>query len=74
MLYRVDTMSAQEKRVIHSGPVVDEWGFYDPDRAGLNALFEKLDARTPATSLPAQDDVKSMASSMLRAATLTPDD
>lgn len=26
-------------------PPVDEWGIYDPEQAGLAALFERLDAR-----------------------------
>ena len=27
--------------------VVDEWGIYDPARAGLAALFERLDEKDP---------------------------
>jgi hypothetical protein len=27
--------------------VVDEWGIYDPARAGLAALFERLDDKDP---------------------------
>jgi hypothetical protein len=26
----------------HSRPAVDEWGVYDPEQAGLSALFVKL--------------------------------
>lgn len=26
-------------------PPVDEWGIYDPSQAGLEALYERLDAR-----------------------------
>ncbi|MGE3274472.1 MAG: hypothetical protein AB7O67_05135 [Vicinamibacterales bacterium] len=31
-------------------PAVDEWGLYDPEQAGLAALFARLEARrrTPA--------------------------
>jgi hypothetical protein len=29
-------------------PAVDEWGIYDPSQAGLEALFEKLDAKKPS--------------------------
>jgi phage I-like protein len=28
-------------------PAKDEWGVYDPQQAGLAALFAKLDARDP---------------------------
>jgi hypothetical protein len=37
----------------YAQPIVDEWGIYDPDRAGLAAVFEKLDARARALTLPA---------------------
>jgi hypothetical protein len=40
-------MSAQNKSVA-TVPVVDEWGFYDPYRAGLSAVFDKLEAKTIA--------------------------
>lgn len=30
------------------GSAVNEWGLYDPDKAGLNALFNRLD-ETPTT-------------------------
>jgi hypothetical protein len=35
----------------HSRPVRDEWGVYDPQQAGLAALFARLDAAAkPAVS------------------------
>jgi hypothetical protein len=40
-------MSAQNK-LAATVPVVDEWGFYDPYRAGLSAVFDKLEAKTIA--------------------------
>jgi hypothetical protein len=67
-------MSAHDNRVIHAGPVVDEWGFYDPDRAGLNALFDRLDAKSPAPLVPTADEAESMAASMQQATTLIPTD
>ena len=36
-------MSAREKRFYEIRP--DEWGFYDPEQAGLAALLEHLEAR-----------------------------
>ena len=39
------TMSAHHKPIVHAAPVVDEWGIYDPDRAGLAAVFAKLEAK-----------------------------
>jgi hypothetical protein len=41
-------------------PAVDEWGVYDPNQAGLPALFDRLDTRrkTPEPAAP------SMAQSM----------
>jgi hypothetical protein len=29
-------------------PAVDEWGVYDPQQAGLSALFARLDSRNDA--------------------------
>lgn len=35
-------------------PAVDEWGVYDPERAGLSALYARLFAAPhPAASRPA---------------------
>lgn len=43
---RVDPMSSPEKPDTDiNPPVVDEWGLYDPSRAGLAALHAKLRAR-----------------------------
>jgi hypothetical protein len=42
-------------------PPVDEWGIYDPSQAGLEALFELLDARRRAGVDP---DTTSLAASM----------
>ena len=34
-----------------SRPAKDEWGVYDPEQAGLAALFARIDARVkPATN------------------------
>lgn len=30
-----------------SRPAKDEWGVYDPEQAGLAALYARLDARNP---------------------------
>jgi hypothetical protein len=35
-----------------SRPPVDEWGIYDPSQAGLEALFELLDARRRSGAEP----------------------
>lgn len=31
-------------------PAKDEWGVYDPQQAGLAALYARIDARAPAVS------------------------
>lgn len=36
-------------------PAMDEWGMYDPQQAGLAALFARLDARSKAQQV---DDLK----------------
>lgn len=36
------------------GPPMDEWGVYDPQQAGLAALFARLDSKAEA---PKPDDV-----------------
>jgi hypothetical protein len=41
-------MSPQKKSAA-TVPVVDEWGFYDPCRAGLSAVFDRLEAKTVAS-------------------------
>ena len=38
-------MSSQIKRGVNEAPVVDEWGFYDPERAGLAAVMDRLEAK-----------------------------
>jgi len=40
-------------------PAKDEWGVYDPQQAGLAALFARLDAKdtsAPAPQAPAKKD------------------
>lgn len=32
-------------------PAKDEWGVYDPQQAGLSALFARLDAKDPKTAV-----------------------
>jgi hypothetical protein len=34
-------------------PAKDEWGVYDPQQAGLAALFARLDAKDKIASAPA---------------------
>lgn len=64
-------MSSHNKPLVPTEPVADEWGFYDPDRAGLAALFEKLDARqTPSREVPSREDALKMAASMREAGEL----
>lgn len=41
-------------------PAVDEWGIYDPSKAGLEALFERLQSRRQS----ADPDAKSVAAAM----------
>ena len=41
-------MSSQSKPNVYYAPVVDEWGIYDPERAGLAAVFEKIEERRVA--------------------------
>ncbi|MGE0042704.1 MAG: hypothetical protein AB7H88_14715 [Vicinamibacterales bacterium] len=44
------------RRPLAPRPAVDEWGMYDPEQAGLAALFARLDARSrpaPPTDAPA---------------------
>lgn len=53
-------MTAHIKPTTPSQPVVDEWGFYDPDQAGLAAVLERLDARRAAPT----DDARAFAASM----------
>lgn len=50
-------------------PAVDEWGIYDPSQAGLEALFERVEARRRAGIEP---DVKAVAASIERLRRLHP--
>lgn len=34
-------------------PAKDEWGVYDPQQAGLAALYARLDAKDPKAAAPA---------------------
>ena len=53
-------MDLYNKTPQHVSP--DEWGFFDPDQAGLAAVLERLDA--VSTSAPPADDAIRMAASM----------
>ena len=55
-------MTPQDNARYQVSPVVDEWGIYDPDRAGLAAVFARVNAR-PLAPLSAGQAVL-MASSM----------
>lgn len=57
-------MPSHDKPLVQGEPVVDEWGIYDPDRAGLAAVFEKL------ARVPSPEDAREMAASMRQAADL----
>jgi len=39
-------MASQEKRNAPTSPEEDEWGFYDPEEAGLPAVLGRLDAKS----------------------------
>jgi hypothetical protein len=45
-------MSGHSKRGVQTPPVVDEWGFYDPARAGLAAVMDRLEAKGAAPPSP----------------------
>ncbi len=34
-------------------PAKDEWGVYDPEQAGLAALYARLDSKNPNPNAPA---------------------
>ena len=34
-------------------PAKDEWGVYDPEQAGLAALYARLDSKDPKAAKPA---------------------
>ena len=51
-------MAAPTNRVIDR-PAKDEWGVYDPEQAGLAALFARLDKKSvPALPAPASKPEK----------------
>jgi hypothetical protein len=52
-------------------PAVDEWGIYDPSKAGLEAVFDRLEARRRAATDP---EAKSIAASMEDAKRLQADE
>ena len=41
-------MSSDNKFSVNPRPVVDEWGMYDPARAGLAAVLERMDGEAAA--------------------------
>ena len=41
-------------------PAKDEWGVYDPQQAGLAALFARLDAKDPIAPAPQAPAKKEM--------------
>jgi hypothetical protein len=54
-------MAAPTSRTL-SRPAHDEWGVYDPEQAGLEALYARLDARqdAPAPAAVPQAKVESL--------------
>lgn len=44
-------MAAPTNRVLDR-PAKDEWGVYDPEQAGLAALFARLDTKKSVPALP----------------------
>jgi hypothetical protein len=55
-------MSSHNKTIVNTQPVVDEWGIYDPSRAGLAAVLERLEAK--GSAIPVRNDLHNMAVSM----------
>ena len=55
-------MSSPSKPILHAQPVVDEWGIYDPDQAGVAALLTRLDAQraTPPYANDPRGNVSAM--------------
>ena len=45
-------MPSPTKRGVTAPPVVDEWGIYDPARAGLAAVMERLEAKSATAPAP----------------------
>jgi hypothetical protein len=51
---------AQPNPQLLARPAKDEWGVYDPQQAGLAALFARLDAKdtnAPAPQTPAKKEI-----------------
>jgi hypothetical protein len=44
---------AQTISKIRVRPAKDEWGVYDPEQAGLAALYARLDKKDPKAATPA---------------------
>jgi hypothetical protein len=42
-------MASQTNRQDPNRPTQDEWGLYDPNKAGLSALFNRLDLQPALT-------------------------
>jgi hypothetical protein len=63
-------MSSHTKRGVDTPPVVDEWGFYDPSRAGLAAVLDRLDAK--GTTTPSPSGSRIVVASLRGAAELRP--
>ena len=40
-------------------PAKDEWGVYDPEQAGLAALYARLDKKDPKAATPAAKPAES---------------
>ena len=55
-------MSSADKQHAYVPPVVDEWGIYDPDQAGVAALLARLDARRAMP--PSRQEARNMVASM----------
>ncbi|MEW6322852.1 MAG: hypothetical protein AB1635_17415 [Acidobacteriota bacterium] len=62
---------SNDKHPTRPRPAVDEWGMYDPEQAGLAALFDRLD---PQRHSAADADAPAVAESMSRARQLLEED
>ena len=61
-------MPTNDKTRYQAAPVVDEWGIYDPDRAGLAAVFARVDANERH---PLKSRAAAMATALRRESDLT---
>jgi len=63
-------MAIPTNRSLVARPAKDEWGVYDPQQAGLAALFARLDTKEtkPAPALPAAPAAKPAAVSAVKPA------